>query len=156
MFPGHWGRGRSSEEENSEEQGHGCGGHFRRAKHAAFWAAVDDGGGFGVRRPLRFMAYKLDLDEKQIEVLAKILDDLKTERAQAAVEERRVLAAFAEAIGADAFDAKAVKEAGAQRVKSAEQVQAAVDKALAQTHALLQPEQRQRLAYLLRTGVLTI
>ncbi len=44
------------------------------------------GGAFGVRRPLRFLAYRLNLNETQVEELAKILDELKTERAQAAVE----------------------------------------------------------------------
>src|SRR5579885_3535564 len=46
------------------------------------------GGGFGVRRPLRFLAYKLNLNEEQVAELAKILDELKTERAQAAVDDR--------------------------------------------------------------------
>src|SRR6476620_10523637 len=52
-------------------------------------------GGFGVRRPLRFLAYKLGLDEKQVAELARVLDDLKTERAQVAVDDRRTLADFA-------------------------------------------------------------
>ena len=42
------------------------------------------GGAFGVRRPLRFLAYRLNLNETQVEELAKILDELKTERAQLA------------------------------------------------------------------------
>src|SRR5882724_12220661 len=61
------------------------------------------GGGFGVRRPLRFLAHKLELDEKQIVQLARILDELKTERAQAAVDERRALAEFADALGSEQF-----------------------------------------------------
>src|SRR4051794_11042238 len=40
-----------------------------------------DGGGFGVRRPLRFLAYKLELDDRQVSELARILNELKTERA---------------------------------------------------------------------------
>src|SRR5262245_13395746 len=47
------------------------------------------GGSFGVRRPLRFLAHKLELEEPQVAELATILDDLKTERAQAAVDYRR-------------------------------------------------------------------
>jgi hypothetical protein len=39
-------------------------------------------GGFGVRRPLRFLAFELDLDEQRSPSW-RILDDLKTERAQA-------------------------------------------------------------------------
>ena len=34
-----------------------------------------------MRRPLRFLAHKLDLDEKQVTELARILDELKIERA---------------------------------------------------------------------------
>jgi hypothetical protein len=53
------------------------------------------GGAFGVRRPLRFLAYKLELNDAQVSELARILDELKTERAQAAVDHRRALSAFA-------------------------------------------------------------
>src|SRR5437667_12835797 len=49
------------------------------------------GGAFGVRRPLRFLAYKLGLNEAQVAEMARILNDLKTERAQAAVDDRRAL-----------------------------------------------------------------
>src|SRR5579872_5713081 len=35
------------------------------------------GGGFGVRRALRVLAYKLGLDEKQVADMARILDELK-------------------------------------------------------------------------------
>ena len=115
-----------------------------------------EGGNFGVRRPLRFLAWKLELSESQMAALAKILDELKTERAQAAVDDRRVTAAFADAIAGDVFDEAKVKEAAAWRVKSAERLRDAVASALAKIHALLEPEQRQHLAYLIRTGTLTI
>jgi Spy/CpxP family protein refolding chaperone len=114
----------------------------------------EDGGGFGVRRPLRFLAYKLDLDEKQVNQLAKILDDLKTERAQASVDDRRSLADFAEALSGEAFDVARATAAGDRRVVSATKLRDAVAKALAQIHALLNPDQRGKLAYLIRTGVL--
>jgi len=68
------------------------------------------GGSFGVRRPLRFLAWKLELDEAQVAELAKILDELKTERAQAAVDARRTVAAFADAIAGEQFaDARAAR-----------------------------------------------
>src|SRR5262245_63227798 len=63
------------------------------------------GGAFGVRRPLRFLAYKLELDERQVAELAAILDELKTERAQAEVDRRRTLSGFADAVGGAAVDA---------------------------------------------------
>ena len=113
-------------------------------------------GAFGVRRPLRFLAWKLQLDHAQVESLATILNELKTERAQAAVDERRTLTAFADAVAGEVFDEARAGEAAAQRVKSAERLQSTVARALGSIHALLNPEQRARLAYLIRTGALVL
>jgi Spy/CpxP family protein refolding chaperone len=109
-----------------------------------------------VRRPLRFLGWKLELEEEQLAELAKILDDLKTERAQAAVDNRRTLSAFADAIAGEAFDEQKATEAGALRVQSAERLRDAVVNALRRIHAVLDREQRDRLAYLVRTGALTL
>ena len=87
------------------------------------------GGAFGVRRPLRFLAFKLDLDEAQVSELAKVLDELKTERAQAAVDDRRTTAAFADGVSAEVFDAAKAAEGGTLRVKAAERLRDAVIKA---------------------------
>ena len=134
-----------------------CGGYGAWKGHGPAEEGFEEGfGGFGVRRPLRFLAHKLDLDDKQVAELARILDELKTERAQAEVDRRRTLAAFADAVAGEAFDAAKAKEGGDLRVKSAERVRDAVLKALQQIHAILGPEQRARLAYLIRTGTLTL
>jgi Spy/CpxP family protein refolding chaperone len=114
------------------------------------------GGGLGVRRPLRFLAHKLGLHENQVTELARILNELKTERAQAEVDRRRTVAAFADALSGDNFDAAKAAEGGNLRVKSAERLRDAVLQALRQIHAVLKPEQRVRLAYLIRTGTLTL
>ena len=113
-------------------------------------------GGFGVRRPLRFLAHKLDLDDRQVAELARILDELKTERAQAEVDRRRTVSALADALAGDAFDDAKAGEGGALRVRSAERLRDAVLKALRQIHGMLNAEQRVRLAYLIRTGTLTV
>jgi Spy/CpxP family protein refolding chaperone len=110
--------------------------------------------GFGVRRPLRFLAHKLDLDETQVAELARILDDLKIERAQAEVDDRRARAEFADAIGSANFDAAKAGSAGERRVQSAAKLRDALVRALAAIHALLKPEQRERFAYLVRSGLL--
>jgi len=102
------------------------------------------------------LAWKLELEEDQIPKLAVILDELKTERAQASVDHRRSVAAFAEAVGGDTFDAAKAKEAGDGRVKSAERLRDAVTQALEKMHAMLDDEQRRELSYLLRTGALGI
>jgi len=119
---------------------------------------MDDefGAGFGVRRPLRFLAQRLSLDERQVADLARILDELKTERAQAEVDRRRTLSAFADALSGEVFDAAKADEAGTLRTQSAERVRQAVLTALRQIHALLNADQRLRLAYLIRTGTIAV
>jgi Spy/CpxP family protein refolding chaperone len=113
-------------------------------------------GGFGVRRPLRFLAFKLELDEAQVTELAAVLSELKTDRAQAAVDQRRTTSSLAEAVAGESFDEAMAKAAADERTKSTERVQTAVVRALGRIHALLKPEQRVKLAYLLRTGTLSI
>ena len=140
----------------------GCG---PAASHGSEWETrfagpSDDGefggGPFGVRRPLRFLAHKLDLDERQVSELARILSDLKTERAQAAVDHRRSTAAFADRIADETFDESKVTEVAGGRVKTAESLRDALVRALGKIHALLTPEQRGKLAYLIRTGALSL
>jgi Spy/CpxP family protein refolding chaperone len=114
------------------------------------------GGGFGVRRPLRFLAHQLDLDERQVAELARVLDDLKTERAQAEVDRRRTVSAFADALAGDTFDTAKATEGGELRVQSAQRLRQALLQALERMHAILNPDQRQRLAYLIRTGTLSV
>lgn len=139
---------------------HGCGasaGCGPDGVHVQGGHDGDFGGGhFGVRRPLRFLAYRLDLEDKQVAELARVLDDLKTERAQAAVDERRTSSALAEALAAETFDAAKVAAAAQERVRIAEHLRDAVVRALERIHALLDKDQRDKLAYLIRTGALTI
>ena len=112
--------------------------------------------GFGVRRPLRFLAYKLELDDKQVAELARVLDELKTERAQVAVDDRRSLAEFADALSGETFDASKAAAAGDRRVEASRRLRDKLVTSLQQIHAMLNPDQRARLAYLIRTGVLAV
>ena len=112
--------------------------------------------GMGVRRPLRFLAWKLQLDEEQVKQVATILDQLKIERAQAEVDDRRAVSLLAEAAEGESFDRAKADEVATLRTKSAQLVQRKVVESLERLHALLNPEQRERLAYLLRTGALAM
>jgi Spy/CpxP family protein refolding chaperone len=114
------------------------------------------GGTFGVRRPLRFLAYRLELREEQVAELAKVLAELKTERAQASVDNRRTLSGLADSVGGDTFDAAKAAEAGKARSESADRLARAVSDALEKIHALLDAEQRKQFAYLIRTGAIAI
>ena len=109
------------------------------------------GAGLGVRRPLRFLAWRLELTEEQTSSLARILEHLKLERAQSALDLRRAAAALADAFEGEFARAQA-EVAGEQRAAATRRVQDAVAKALEELHALLEPEQRGALAELIRTG----
>lgn len=157
MHPGfyYWWK-RSEDGRNDEKWVSACGrGGYRRRgrsrKHGGYHAAD-----FGVRRPLRYMAHRLDLDDDQIDTLAAILNVLKTERAQARLDEQRSITAIADAVAGNDFDKDGAAEALSLRVKSAERLKEEVLKTLEKTHAMLDDEQRRRLAYLLRSGQLTI
>src|SRR5262245_11569494 len=164
MYPGFIPRWRSRRCESRVGEGTGYGYGERWHRGGAFYAAGEEesghfgfgGGAFGVRRPLRFLAYKLELEEAQVSELARILDEIKTERAQAAVDHRRALSAFAEAVSGESFDESRAGAGGKLRVDSADRLRSAVVSALSRLHALLTPEQRARLAYLIRTGTLTL
>jgi Spy/CpxP family protein refolding chaperone len=109
------------------------------------------GAGLGVRRPLRFLAWRLDLTEEQTAPLARILEKLKLERAQAALDLRRAAGVLADAFEGE-FGQTQAEAAGEQRGAATRRVQEAVAKALEELHALLEPEQRRELAELIRTG----
>jgi Spy/CpxP family protein refolding chaperone len=66
------------------------------------------------------------------------------------------MAGLADAVAAATFDAAAAADAAAVRVRSAERLRDAVTKALSELHVVLDPEQRARLAYLIRTGRLQV
>src|SRR5262245_57751969 len=122
MHPGmmHWWRSRHARVECGAfaDDGPGMRGAYRRrarrAPDAAMGAAAEHG--FGVRRPLRFLAYRLGLNDAQVTQFARILNDLKTERAQAEVDGRRTLAAFADAVAGESFDEQKAAEAATLRV----------------------------------------
>jgi hypothetical protein len=128
---------------------------------AGFYFSVgrdDDGfgsSGLGVRRPLRFLTWKLDLTGDQVAAIARILERLKIERAQAEVEQRRSASAIADAMAAETFDATAASVATEHRATSARNVQAAVASALGDLHATLEADQRRKLAMLIRTRAIT-
>ena len=164
MHPGFigWWKGHRHGCDGADFAAHFAGGHGHGHEHAHghgrawFGGGGDDGASFGVRRPLRFLAHKLELEDAQVERLATILSTLKTERAQAAVDSRRRVSAIADVVEAAALDPAKLAEIAAEQKKADERLAAAVAKALSDIHALLDAEQRKKLAYLLRTGVLTI
>jgi hypothetical protein len=102
------------------------------------------------------LAHKLNLDEKQVAELARIINELKTERAQAEVDRRRTVAALADAVASDEYQEQHTAHAGMLRVQSAERLQNAIANALKQIHTMLKTEQRERFAYLIRSGTVNL
>ena len=133
---------------------------FGRARRFASRRFDEDdvfgGVGLGVRRPLRFLSWRLELSAEQTTSLARILERLKLERAQASLDHRRAAAELADALEAGEFDRTQVSAAGERRAAAARRVEEAVAKALEELHALLDAEQRGQLAELLRTGTIRI
>ena len=113
-------------------------------------------GSFGVRRPLRYLSYQLDLDESQRRQVAAALDSVKIEREQMALDEKKMVSELADLVHAggteDNLSTEALKEALSARVRSSEQLQKRIAKALKQIVEVLDPDQRQEFAYLIRTG----
>ncbi len=126
--------------------------HFSSRHHDPIFG----GRGIGVRRPLRFLSYRLDLSERQVSEVAKILEGLKIERAQAEVDLRRAASDLADALESAHFARSSIDSARSRRMEAARRVQDAVSKALEQLHELLDQEQREELARLVRSGAIQI
>ena len=118
--------------------------------------AVFGSSGFGMRRPVRFLAERLDLDEKQLSKVARIVEQIRIEREQAAVDLRRAAGDAADALEAGEFGTAAAEAAGQRRIDAATSVQKVVSRSLRELHALLDEEQREELASLVRTGAVKL
>jgi Spy/CpxP family protein refolding chaperone len=117
------------------------------------WGA---GGPLGVRRPLRYLSYHLDLDEGQRRRVAQVLNRLKLEREQAHVDEKRSVAAIADLVDAGTPELEQVKAAIAARITNAERLQTEVARSVQELCDILDPDQRQAFADLLRSGAISI
>ncbi|MGD8417875.1 MAG: periplasmic heavy metal sensor [Pseudomonadales bacterium] len=120
------------------------------------WQGGRPGRSFGVRRPLRYLSYQLDLDESQRRKIAIALDSVKTEREQATLDDKRMAADLAEAILRPDLSTEALNQALAGRLESTRRVQAKVAAALKDIAETLDSDQREEFAYLVRTGAFRI
>ena len=114
------------------------------------------GAGVGVRRPLRYLTYQLDLDESQRRRIARVLDDVKTAREQTSLDERKTLSAVADLVTGESVSADALSEALAPRTASMQALHEVIAEALREIAATLDPDQREEFAYLLRSDAFKI
>jgi hypothetical protein len=131
--------------------GHGPG-HGRAFHRPGRPAEPGRPGRFGMRRPLRFLIDHLGLDDAQANELSRAIDELRLEREQAALDLRRAQSKLADLLETDPLDPTALAAAAEMRVAAARRERDAVVAAFTRVHATLKPEQRPKLATLIRTG----
>lgn len=107
---------------------------------------------FGVRRPLRHLAWKLNLNEDQVRKLVDILDKLKTGYAQARLDRGRSTSDVAAVFSAAEFDNDRANAALGMRTRATEALNQELLAAIRGLFELLNEEQRKEFAYLLRSG----
>src|SRR5262245_50486625 len=133
--------------------------HFRGTSNDRWhgrYQSWSHGPTFGVRRPLRYLAFKLDLSEEQVRDVADVLNRLKTARGQSQLDWERSVADAADAFASGTFDETKVKDALARRMRSTETLNDELLTALRKIHAILHEDQRREFAYLLRSGGIAI
>ncbi len=113
------------------------------------------GRNFGVRRPLRYLAHRLDLDDSQTRKMASILNQLKTEREQAELDEKRTVAGMANLLADGTPTLDEIREVLSGRVKSAEHLQEETAKAVVAISNFLDDDQRDEFVSLLLTGAVS-
>lgn len=104
----------------------------------------------GGRRPLRFLARRLNLQDDQFLAVANVLSELRTARQQAALDERRAMSRYAAALEASAFTPELLQTAQQERMQAAQALHDAIAQAIERLHGLLDVRQRAELALLLR------
>jgi hypothetical protein len=133
----------------NEEQTSGRAARWENRRHR-------HGGSFGARRPLRYLSYQLDLDETQQRSVAAILERLKLDREQARLDEQKTVSNMADLVTGERVSVDGFQQALAPRVESARNLQAAIAKAMQELADILDSDQRQELAHLLRSGAFRI
>ncbi len=127
----------------------GPGIHFSASKHSD--DPVFGGGNLGVRRPLRFLTWRLDLSREQAAKAARVIERIKIEREQANVDLRRAAAEMADAVDGETFDRERMQAAQERRIEAARNTQEVVSRGLEEFHEFLDEDQRETFAALIRS-----
>ena len=109
-----------------------------------------------MRRPLRYLSYQLDLDESQRRRIAAVLDRVKVEREQSALDDKKMVGDLADLIEKPELSLSSLEDALTARVRSTEQLSKTIARGLSDIVEVLDPDQREEFAYLVRTGTFTI
>lgn len=110
------------------------------------------GSSFGVRRPLRYLAHRLDLDDNQMRRMATVLNQLKTEREQASLDEKRTVAGLAAIMAEGTPTLDDCREVLTGRTKATEQLNEETAKSIVAICDLLDDDQRAEFVDLMLAG----
>ncbi len=125
-----------------------------QSRHSMFsWSS---GPTFGVRRPLRHLAWKLNLNETQVRDVVDVLDRLKTAYNQARLDQDRSTSEVAAVFTTTQFNSERVGAALATRTRATEALNQELLSAVQRIFELLNEEQRHEFAYLLRSGAFVL
>jgi len=110
--------------------------------------------GHGIFMPFIFSI--VNLDDKQVPALGRIVEKIRVEREQAAVDLRRAGGEYADALESHGYQDDPVVVATRRRVVAATSVQEVVTRSLRELHDLLDAEQRAEFPSLIRTGAVKL
>ena len=113
------------------------------------------GAQFGVRRPLRYLSYQLDLSENQMRRMSSALNAIKNEREQATLDEKRTVTAIADLMADGTPTLEEFGKALQPRTRNAEQLQAEIARGLVQISDILDEDQREQFIGLLLSGAIS-
>lgn len=133
-------------EDHSRSHDH-CRKHHRRGRGRRF-----GGKGakmFAMKRPLRFLVHKLELDDDQSMIVADAMNDFRIERAQFEVDRSRAKKTLMDALKKETFDDDQANDAIEAAASATKALQTAFTASLKRIHAVLDEGQRQKLAVLL-------
>ena len=119
--------------------------------HESRWHS-SRGSDFGVRRPLRYLSHRLDLDDSQVRRMASVLNQLKTAREQAALDEKRSIAALAELLADGTPTLEQCRQTLGSRLGTTKQLNEETAKGIVAISDLLDDDQREEFTNLLLTG----
>ena len=128
----------------------------RRQQHNVQESRGHRQGSFGVRRPLRYLSHRLDLDDQQRRVLAASFERIKIEREQAALDRKRSDGQVADKLTQQELAVEDLQQAMSPRTDIAQRLQATIAKELYDIVQVLDDEQREEFAYLVRSGVVKL
>lgn len=113
-------------------------------------------GGFGVRRPIRYLSYHLDLDDDQRRKVAISIDRIKLEREQMRIDRKKADAKLAEVLANAEVSVDQVKSVLSNRESIVEDSQVILANELVDIVSILDSEQREEFAQLIRNGTIKL